>query len=134
VFGRNWILVGIPGCPGPPPTWRGPLLAFQSDPWRAPHDPIDPGGPISPMGPEGVVTDQMARRWALVSSSMPRKAGSIVKSAARPQRETADGIGAKIIQLSAAVRKRTGSSSPLRAAAMIRSATTLRTIGSPPMS
>lgn len=37
-----------------------------------------------------------------------------------PQREAADDIWVTIIQLSPAVRKRAGSSSPLRAAAIIR--------------
>jgi hypothetical protein len=44
------------------------------------------------------------------------------------QREAADEIGLTIIQLSAAVRKRIGSSSPLRAAVIIRLATSSRTI------
>jgi hypothetical protein len=80
-------------------------------------------------------TRQPAKQTAMISTPPSAEqrclgcVGIIIQSA---QPEAADVIWATIIQLSAAVRKRTGSSSPLLAAAIIRLAISLRTSGSAP--
>jgi hypothetical protein len=141
------------GPPNPGPFANNGSKNFQRNQWSV--DPISgdsltPSGSIGQMGtsrsnghqawgpmaaqPCGMPKRRRGRSLPDPTGRLPDQGRPRVLPSEIPSRETADDIWATTIQLSAAVRNLTGSSSPLRAVAIICWAMTLRTIGSWPTS